>query len=343
MKNIFEIANISINPGESKYLKLDLPGLYNTSSIMPFFVINGKKTGKKVFISACIHGNEINGIEIIRRLKKQSILKKIKGTLILIPCVNVYGLNNQTRYMPDRRDLNRSFPGSKNGSLASRVAKIFFEEIVLKCDFGIDLHTGAIHRSNFPQTRVDFEDKQSLELAKAFGAPVILNSPYRENSLRYCSKQEGVRVLLYESGEALRYDETCIRIGVQGVLNVLKHLEMLPNQTKKRKLPVLTNSSSWVRATSSGAIRTIKKLGDTVSKDEIIGYVDMPLNEISHEIISNADGIIIGRSEIPLVQEGDAIFHIASFKNLTLAENKIEYFQEDATNSEIFEDDDDIV
>lgn len=323
------IGGVAIPKGINMTINIELPKLYNTPTQLPIRVIRGKKDGPVVFISAAIHGDELNGIEIIRRFRKLNILKNLKGTVILIPIVNVYGIMTLSRYLPDRRDLNRSFPGSSKGSLAGRVAKTFFDEIVKKCDLGIDLHTAAIHKSNLPQVRTNTNNEYTFRLAKAFGAPVVLHSELRDGSLRAVAQDEGVPILLYEAGEALRFDETSIRIGVHGLVNVLRENEMLPKVIKKiKKLPVITKSSKWIRASESGMLRTIKALGDTVEVDEIIAYIDEPLGDEIFEIRSPFDGIIIGKSEIPLVQEGDAIFHIAKFKNLEMAENKIEHFNE---------------
>jgi predicted deacylase len=326
------INNSEIKKGEFKTINLDLPDLYNLPVSIPIHVLNGKKKGPTIFISAAIHGNELNGIEIIRRIHNLSVLKRLRGTLILVPIVNIYGFNSLTRYLPDRRDLNRSFPGNYKGSLTSRVAKVFFEEIVKVSDFGIDLHTGSIHKTNLPQIRTNIKDEFALKLAKAFEAPVILNSELRDGSLRSVAQESNIPVLLYEAGEALRFDELSIKIGVKGIVNVLRELDMLPKTNRKRrpKNPLITKSSQWIRAHVSGTLRTIKKLGDVVEVDEIIAYVDDVFSDQSYEIISKWDGIIIGKSLLPLVQEGDAIFHIAHFTDLGVAENRIEYFQEDA-------------
>ena len=329
--DLFSIGGLEIPRGTVQNVEIELPKLYNLPAVIPVQVIRGKKDGPTVFVSAAIHGDEMMGIEIIRRLKLLNQLKKIKGTLILVPIVNVYGLTTLSRYLPDRRDLNRSFPGSAKGSLAARIAKIFFDEIVLKSDYGIDLHTGAIHRSNLPQIRTNINNLQTLHLAKSFEAPVILHSELRDKSLRSEALEEGVPVLLYEAGEALRFDETAIKIGVKGVVNVLRTLEMLPLTKKKRyKNPIVFKTSSWVRSPESGILRTIKALGDAVKDGELIGLIDDPVEDKSWEITSTFDGIIIGKIQIPLVQEGDALFHIARFDNLDVAEERIEYFQETA-------------
>lgn len=334
------LGNQEILKGANLTINLELPKLYNTPTQLPVHVIRGRKEGPVVFISAAIHGDELNGIEIIRRLRKLDILKKIRGTLLLVPIVNVYGIMTLSRYLPDRRDLNRSFPGSIKGSLASRVAKIFFDEIVKKCALGIDLHTASIHKSNLPQVRTNIENEYTFKLAKAFEAPVVLHSELRDGSLRAVAQEEGIPILLYEAGEALRFDEKSIRIGVHGIINVLRENGMLPKVVKKRgqKTPIITRNTQWIRSIESGVLRTIKALGDVVRKDEIVAFIDEPLGDKSFELKAPFDGVIIGKSEIPLVQEGDAIFHIAKFRNLEVAENKIEYFNENAIeSSEFFE------
>jgi hypothetical protein len=327
----FILGGVEIKRGTNVTLHLELPKLYNTPTQLPIRVIRGRRDGPVVFISAAIHGDELNGIEIIRRFRSLSILKRLKGTLILVPIVNVYGVMNLSRYLPDRRDLNRSFPGNSKGSLAGRVAKVFFDEIVLKCDLGIDLHTASIHKSNLPQIRTNIENEFTYRLAKAFGAPVVLHSQVRDGSLRAVAQEKGVPILLYEGGEALRFDETTIRIGVNGLVNVLRANDMLPQVIRKKisRIPVITKSSKWIRSIESGMLRTIKALGDTVKENEIIAFIDDPLVDKSFEMLAPFDGIIIGKSEIPLVQEGDAVFHIANFKNLEAAEDKIEYFNEE--------------
>lgn len=333
----FFLGGVEVKNAQRVTINLELPKLYSTPTKLPVRVIHGKKSGPVVFISAAIHGDELNGIEIIRRLRKLAILNRLKGTLILVPIVNVYGIMTLSRYLPDRRDLNRNFPGTSKGSLCSRIAKTFFDEVVSKCDFGIDIHTGSIHKSNLPQIRTNLKDENCLSLAKAFEAPVILHSELRDGSLRSCAMDNNIPVLLYEAGEALRFDEKSIKIGVKGIINVLKELDMLPKSLKKRvyKTPVISKNSSWIRANGSGILRTVKALGDIVKLDEILAYIDEPLEDESIEIKATFEGVIIGKSQIPLVQEGDAIFHIAKLKDLHLVEDKIEYFSGDIFQEDI--------
>lgn len=326
------INNQHIVAGERATIELPLPPLYtHTPMVMPVHVIRGKREGPKLFISAAIHGDELNGIEIIRRVLQMPGLSRIKGTLIAVPVVNVYGLIHHSRYLPDRRDLNRSFPGSLKGSLAARLAHTFMEEIVSNSTHGLDLHTGAIHRSNLPQIRANLDDPDTLALAEVFGAPVLLNSNLRDGSLREAAAEYGIPMLLYETGEALRFDETSIRAGVKGVMNVMRALGMLSKSRSKRKpaASVVARSSSWLRAPSSGMLRTLKPLGERVRKGDLLGLVDDPLGDDTTEIQAPYSGIIIGRTEIPLVHEGEAVFHIARFEDIKEAEVRLETFQQD--------------
>ncbi len=345
MKEII-IGGVKIEQNSQTKIDIPLPDLYNIPSSLCVWAIRGKKDGPTMFVSAAIHGDELNGIEIIRRIKKSKLLKKLKGTLLLVPVVNIYGVTTLSRYLPDRRDLNRSFPGSLKGSLASRIANIFFNEIVKKCDLGIDLHTASIHKTNLPQVRTDITNEFTFKLACVFRAPVVLHSQLRDGSLRGCAQESGIPILLYEAGEALRFSDKSIKIGSRGVINVLKELNMLPKKqsTKTPKQPIITKSSQWIRSSQSGILRTIKGLGDTVQKDEIIAYIDEALGENTEAIKATFDGIIIGKSQIPLVYEGDAIFHIARFKDLQTAEEKMQFFTQnnlsiDETEEFVFKDD----
>ena len=221
------IGDSTIKPGERVNVNLPVADLYTSTSLhMPVQVICGRKDGPVLFVSAAVHGDELNGVEVVRRLLKLRAMRSLRGTLLAVPIVNIHGFLDQSRYLPDRRDLNRSFPGSSKGSIAARLANIFIQEIMSKATYGIDLHTGAINRSNLPQIRANLDDAETLDLAMAFGAPVVINSNIRDGSLRACASERGMPVLIYEAGEALRFDETCIRAGMRGVLNVMRHIGM---------------------------------------------------------------------------------------------------------------------
>lgn len=330
--NQITINGVTVLPGERKTIDLPLGTLYtHTPLTMPVHVICGKKPGPRLFISAAIHGDELNGVEIIRRLLKSSSLKRLRGILIAIPVVNVHGLLHHSRYLPDRRDLNRSFPGSNSGSLAARIAHIFIEEIVKQCSHGIDLHTGAIHRSNLPQIRAKLDDEETARLAMAFGVPVILNSDIRDGSLREASVESGTPILCYEAGEALRFDEVSIRVGVKGIRNAMRDLKMLP-PSKSKKPPVnavVARSSSWVRAQVTGVFRAVISLGAHITERTVLGVISDPFGEKEWEVHANFEGIVIGKNNLPLVNEGDALFHIARFRKAEAVAEKIGDFHED--------------
>lgn len=332
------IGDVAILPGESKKIDLPVVRLYTDTEIkMPVYVKRARKDGPVMFVSAAVHGDELNGVEIIRRLIRRSSLKLTKGTLIFVPMVNVYGVLNQSRYMPDRRDLNRVFPGSTRGSLAGRLAHIFLNEIVSKCDYGIDLHTGAIHRSNLPQIRADLDDVETREMAEHFGVPVLLNSNLRDGSLRESAVEHGVKILLYEAGEALRFDELSIRAGERGVINVLAHLGMISKRkslSNKKIMPFIAYSSSWVRADNSGFVRDRVQIGDQVTKGQVLAEIGDSFGEVQSKVLAGREGIIIGKQNIPLVQEGDAMFHIAYFKESDEVAGNIEDLADNLLDSE---------
>lgn len=314
MTNIV-IGGHEIAPGSTRQIEMPVIRLYtDTDMSMPIHVIRARKDGPTVFVSGAVHGDEINGIEIIRRLIQKKSFKLSSGTLILVPIVNPYGVLNQSRYMPDRRDLNRCFPGSEHGSLAGRVADTFLSEIVERCDYGIDLHTGAIHRSNLPQIRANLDDEETLRLAKAFDVPVLINAKLREGTLRQAATESGTRILLYEAGEALRFDELSIRAGVRGIESVLQSLGMMRQKKRVTKLtPYVANKSSWMRAPASGIVKSIKNLGQYVEQGDTLAEIGSPFGEVFDILRASRGGIIIGKQNIPLVQEGDAMFHIAYF------------------------------
>lgn len=337
--NSITINGITVNPGEQRVIDVPIGKLYTHTEVnITLQVLCGKLHGPTLFVSAAIHGDELNGIEIARRLLTTSLLKKLRGTLIVIPVVNIFGLIQQSRYLPDRRDLNRSFPGSSSGSLAARLAHIFLKEIVKKCDYGIDLHTGAIHRSNLPQIRANLDDPETRELAEVFSVPILLNSDLRDGSLREAAHEQGVKVLLYEAGEALRFDELSIRAGVRGILSVMRKLTMLPPNKKSSKLhdPIIARSSSWERAPQSGLLRSIAALGARVRKGDQLGIISDPSNlfdQTDYPVIASFNGLVIGKSNIPLVNEGDALFHIARFEDIEGVEASMEVFQTVAETS----------
>lgn len=322
------IGSTTIEPGERKNISLPVVDLYTSTSLsMPVQVICGQRQGPVMFVSAAVHGDELNGVEIIRRLLKRKAMRNVRGTLLAVPIVNVHGFLDQSRYLPDRRDLNRSFPGSAKGSIAARLASLFIREIVDKTDFGIDLHTGALNRSNLPQIRANLDDPQTVEFAEVFGVPVLVNANIRDGSLRACAAERGMPMLIYEAGEALRFDEAGIHAGLRGILNVMHHVGMLPPLKKNKKVePVVARSTRWIRAGSSGIVSGKARLGSTVGKGQKLAVISNPLGEEENVVESPVDGIIIGRSNIPLAHEGDALFNLGTFEDIPLASDTVESF-----------------
>jgi predicted deacylase len=309
----FRLGAAAIEPGQRATVDLPVSTLSNHSHVtLPVHVVHGEAAGPAIFLSGAIHGDEIQGVEIIRRILNHPALLTLRGTLLAVPIVNSFGFLNHTRYMPDRRDLNRCFPGSDRGSLASLVADIFFREVVLKSQYGIDFHTAALHRSNLPQIRLAAGEPDLFQMAQAFGPPVILVSRLREKSLRLSAGQAGVKVLLYEGGEALRFDEAAIDAAVKGTLRVMAHLGMIePQPQRPGAEPVFSDSSLWVRAPESGILHTMRRIGDRVGKREVVGVVADPLGASSVPLVAEEDGIIVGRTNLPILNRGDAVFHIA--------------------------------
>jgi predicted deacylase len=325
MQQPIEIAGTTVKPGSRQSIDIPLPSFYTHSSVnMPVHVAHGRQAGPVLLVSAAVHGDEINGVEIIRRLLTHSTINRIKGTLIAIPVVNVYGFVSKSRYLPDRRDLNRSFPGSENGSMASRLANVVMTQILPHCDHIIDLHTGAVNRENLPQIRAKLSGNEDLTtLARAFGVPVILNAEVLEGSFRAAAKEMGIDALLYEAGEALRFDEVSIRAGVQGVLQVMAELGMRRKSTRKRRHEsMIANRTRWVRATQSGILRSLVATGMKVEEGDLLAYINNPLGEHTEEVASPVSGIVIGKTNLPLVFAGEALFNIAGYDEIDqVAEN----------------------
>lgn len=308
------IGGTTVAPGTEQRIDLPIARLPTQTMLsLPIHVINGHEEGPHLWLSAAIHGDELNGVEIIRQVLKQVKPQTLRGTLIAVPIVNIFGFIEQSRYLPDRRDLNRSFPGTARGSLASRLAHLFMKEVVSHCSHGIDLHTASNHRVNLPQIRANLDNSETYRCAQAFGAPLIMHATTRDGSLRQAAAKKGISVLLYEAGEALRFDRTAIQVGVDGVLQVMETLDMVPPTLRENANPppLESRTSKWVRAFRSGVLHLQIELGQTVNKRQKLGFIADAFGDTQRNVQAPCDGIVIGFTHNPLVNQGDGIVHIA--------------------------------
>lgn len=309
-----EVAGTIVQPGERKRLEIPVARLpTGTWLSLPVVVVNGAKAGPTVWLSAAVHGDEVNGVEIIGQVLEQTEPASLAGCLLTVPIVNVFGFNAQSRYLPDRRDLNRSFPGNERGSLAGRLAHLFMQEVVLKCQYGLDLHTGSNHRTNLPQIRANLHDGETLALAESFAAPVLMHAGAIEGSLRKAATAAGIPTLVYEAGEPLRFDDAAIRLGRDGVLRVLAALKMRRAAPKRKSNhSALVERTAWIRARHGGILRLDTHLGARVSAKDPLGEVADVFGDDAWKVTAPADGLVIGHTNNPLVQQGDALIHLAT-------------------------------
>ncbi|MEZ5721389.1 MAG: succinylglutamate desuccinylase/aspartoacylase family protein [Paracoccaceae bacterium] len=338
----FEVGLTAVPAGSRTTVDLPVSILSDHTPVtMSMHVIHGRKPGPVMFVSAAVHGDEVIGVEIVRRLLRTPALDRLSGTLLVIPIVNTFGFLNQSRYLPDRRDLNRSFPGTPGGSLAARLAHLFMTEVVERSDCGIDLHSAAVQRTNLPQCRVTTGDRDALEMARAFGAPVVLTSREREGSLRAASREKGVTTIVYEAGEGLRFEETGVRAGVAGILRVMHAKGMIATRgaRKARVAPVVCNSSRWERAPAGGLFRAFQKRGAHVEAGVLLGVVSGPFGEVDVPITASQAGIIVGRANLPVVNEGDALFHIARVPPRIDGEARVEALTVQLDGDPLFDED----
>lgn len=278
---------------------------------LPVVVINGRSYGPHVWISGAVHGDELNGVEIVRRVMKELDAKSLRGALIAVPIVNPLGFMIQSRYLPDRRDLNRSFPGSKRGSTASRLAHLFMEQIVDQCSVGIDLHTATNHRTNIPQIRADLDDPETLRIARAFGAPFTIHARARDGSLRQAAAERGKTVLLYEAGQAHRFDADAIEAGVVGVMRSLRKLGMIDARLPRVRPTRLIRRTRWMRARRGGLAEIGAELGQFVDEGEPVAAISDAFGVRPTLVKAAHSGWVIAKTLKPLVNPGDALVHIA--------------------------------
>jgi predicted deacylase len=286
--------------------------LLDETLTLPLCVIHGRRPGPKLFVCAALHGDEIVGVEIVRRLIRRRY-RGLAGTLVLVPVANQHGFLAHDRYLPDRRDLNRSFPGRQRGSLTARLARLLFDEVVRRSNYGIDLHAGSGFRGNLPQLRVNLEDPRAAELALAFAPPVVIDAKYRPGSLRAAAAEYGIPLLVYEAGEALRVASNDVRVGIRGVLGVMRSLGMLPNTepVRPQRSPFIARRSRWLRAPRSGLFVPQIELGSDVATGAILGTIEGILGDVQAELIADQAGVVIGLRSLPPVREGEALINLA--------------------------------
>ena len=305
------INDIPLYPGDNKLVRLNISRLPSGTKIdIPIHVFRAEEPGPVLLLMAGMHGDEVNGVEVIRRMIRREMLIPLKGSVLAIPVLNIYGFLNFSREVPDGKDVNRSFPGNEKGSLASRVAARFTKEILPLVDYGIDFHTGGRSKSNFPQIRCRMEDGESETLARAFGAPYILNSNYRPGSLRQEASTQGKSIIVYEGGESLRFDEPGIILAMEGTCRVMHHLGMLETSVPVSHPPIVCQSTTWIRARRAGLFRSFVKNGQGISRGQQVGAVSDPYGYATHPITSHVSGYVVGINNMPVVNQGDAVLHI---------------------------------
>lgn len=308
----FAIAGDEVPAGRRAKFELPISRLMSGTPVaLPVLVLHGRHDGPTVWLSAAVHGDELCGIDIIRRVLGHLDPRTLRGTLITVPVVNVHGFNTGDRYLPDRRDLNRSFPGSARGSLAARIAHLMMTEVISRCSVGVDLHTGSDHRINLPHVRGNLDDPAVAQLARTFAAPVAVNSRVRDGSMRGAAAEVGATCLLFEGGEASRFDDQAITAGTDGVLRVLAGEDMIDDAPAAVASTRMANSSRWVRSTRSGIFHLDVGLGDDVGSGDRIGAVHDPFGQRLGWVTARVTGVVIGHTQRPLVNRGDAIVHVA--------------------------------
>jgi len=310
----FEFAGKKVLPGNEKRFEFPVArDALGAQFSLQAVVLHGRRPGRRLWVNAATHGDEVGGIAIAGKLLDAVNPRELAGTLVVVPVVNVFGVMNRTRYLPDRRDLNRCFPGSERGSLGARVARLFLNEVVQPCEVGVDLHTGSGGRRNLPQIRVDLSDPEGRELALAFGSRVILDSRMRDGSLRAAARELGKVALVYEGGEALRWDRGDVEAGFNGLLRLMHHLGMIETSPPApSEQPHVCDWSTWVRASRSGLVDYLVELGDGVERGQSLAVISDAFSTSRVRVKATAAGVVIGRASAGLVTRGDALYHVAS-------------------------------
>lgn len=332
MKNsVLSICKEDIQPGEKANLALQMPDLYSCTPLyMPIKVIHSKKSGPCLLIFSTINGNEMNGLEIVNRLIKSLNADDINGTIIAVPVLNVYGLTHYPKTMPSGHHLAECFPGQPEGNYGERIAHIFTHELIKKSDYCIELHTGSLNHNILPQVYCNFENHKAKQLAKAFQVPVVTNMSLKGNKLRQTMEELDIPLIIYQAGEAMRFDENAINMGIEGIKNIMRSIDMLPNESPVECInPVFSQDEDWIIAHKGGILHVNVVLGQTINKGDRIGAITDPFSsDLAEYVRAPKDGVIVGINTTPLIHEGLSIFKIASFIDYNRAENAIESWEE---------------
>ena len=305
------MAGRSIRPGEFLEININIARLPSRTQIdTPIYVYRAPTDGPVLALTAGMHGDEINGMEIVRRIIDAGHHKILRGTTVCMPIINVYGFLNYSREVPDGKDVNRSFPGSKSGSLASRVAYHLTHDVIPFIDVGIDFHTGGAMRTNFPQVRCMMQDPRNVELAQAFHAPFTIDSPFRPHSLRQTAAKKGKNIIVYEGGESLRMDIQAIEEGINGTLRLMKFLNMIDWAPEPKAENRIVWNSSWIRARTAGIFHPHIQAGELIHKQQLVGSITDPFGEYREQIKSPVTGYVVSLNNNPVVNAGDALMRV---------------------------------
>ncbi|MFK7759671.1 MAG: succinylglutamate desuccinylase/aspartoacylase family protein [Phycisphaerales bacterium] len=319
----------TVEPGATASLSMAISEGYSGADVtIPVFIWKGKLPGPTVAITAAVHGDEINGTGTIRHIIRQRPFELLAGTLVMVPVINMLGFERHSRYLPDRRDLNRSFPGSKDGSLASRLARSFFDQVTTRCDYGIDLHTAAVRRTNFPNVRADLSDDPLALFARAFGAELMVDGKGPKGSLRESACKHGCKTLILEAGEIWKVESGVVEYATRGIMNCLRYLKMIEGTPKDPPYRIETKTTKWVRAAQGGFLEFHVSPGDLVSQDQPIATNTNLMGDAQNVIQAPSDGIVLGMTTLPSVAPGDPICHLAfprkgALKKVEKAVNKL--------------------
>jgi predicted deacylase len=304
-------GDVEVPPGKSAEASLAVAESYSGLTIpIPVFVRRGLEDGPAVFVTAALHGDEINGAGAIRQLIADRRLKLLRGTLVLLPVVNLFGFDRHERYLPDRRDLNRCFPGSATGSLASRMARILFDEVIGRCDYGIDLHTAAVRRTNFPNLRADVADKRVAELAEAFGAEIVVKGRGPEGSFRREACRAGRPTIVLEAGEVWKVEPTVVEYAQRGIRNVLSHLGMTDEPRVQPTFQIVIKSTKWIRTDRGGFLKFHASPGDIVREGDELATNTSLVGTVLNVLHAPYDGVVLGLTTLPAVGPGDPVIHL---------------------------------